>query len=74
MKFETELKIHCIMFYGGLISLLIWIISSVIIMLFFSPVTDTVLSIMFLLWGMISASFVIIEADNFGAGYSRNFP
>lgn len=74
MKFENELKIHCLIFYGGLTGLFAWLFGLIIIALFFLPITNPYLGIGFLLWGAISASAVIIEAENFGAGCIRSLP
>ena len=66
MKLETDIKISYVLFYGGLISLVSWILTLMIIGMFFAPVTDPYLGIGFLFWGMISASAVLTEVGNFG--------
>ena len=66
MNFETTLKLHCFIFYGGLVSLFVWIFGLITIGLFFAPVTDPYLGVGFLFWGMISASAVLSEVGNFG--------
>ena len=66
MNFETTLKLHCFIFYGGFVSLVVWILTLMIIGMFFAPITNTYVGIVFLFWGMISACAVITEAGNFG--------
>ena len=66
MKLETDIKISYILFYGGVISLAAWILTLIIIMVFFAPITDTYVGVAFLFWGMISTSAVITQAGNHG--------